>query len=335
MIQSEDISFVIQGPILFDKNNSKNLTSLISENIRYYYPKSEIILSTWEQSKVDDIIYDKLVINKDPGTIKMTLNGEIRNNNTNRMILSTLNGIKAASRKYIFRLRSDLLITNNNILNLDASLLNNTSKSVFNKKIIILPIVIRFTHGPILFSYTDWSYFALKEDLFSLYDIPLMDENNLTTINGIPTWENNVVSEQYLVKTFFQKFHQYDLLEQFKHMYQYTFELEELSNNILINNFLIREASYFSGLKSLKHKKSNYLTRSLELNSMMYEEDLFFLNKNNRKNTSPLFIYYYTKKILHFFYNLFRRLLAYTKIRILRRIFYKFTGSYKRRTSKS
>lgn len=316
MISSEDISFVVQGPVLWDRTNSINLTEMVCESIRLYYPDSEIILSTWVGTLTENIKFDKVIFNEDPGFIDMTLDGVARKNNTNRMIVSTYNGLIAASKKYVFRIRSDLIITNNRLLNLNNELITNSKYSVFYNKIIILPSVKKYTNGRILFSLSDWAYFGLKHDLICFYNLPLMDENDLIKYDGTASWENNLVAEQYLIKTYFQQFEHYSLLKQFHRMYDYSRELSNLSNHILKNNFLILNSNQFSGLKSLKYENPNYLSKPLALINMIYYEDLIYLFINLRTFFDIRFYLYCLKKIKQFFYAHIRNLIRFSKYRI-------------------
>ncbi|TXJ44182.1 hypothetical protein EPJ70_08075 [Brachyspira aalborgi] len=59
IIDTKDISVVVQGAI------DKGYTPLCLKSIRKYLPESEIILSTWEGSDVENLDYDVLVLNKD------------------------------------------------------------------------------------------------------------------------------------------------------------------------------------------------------------------------------------------------------------------------------
>ena len=61
MIDSKDISVVIQGAI--DPIETKKCIS----SIKQYLPGAEIILSTWENSNLEGLEYDHLVLSKDPG----------------------------------------------------------------------------------------------------------------------------------------------------------------------------------------------------------------------------------------------------------------------------
>lgn len=59
VIDTKDISVVVQGAI------DKGYTPLCLKSIRKYLSESEIILSTWEESDVENLGYDVLVLNKD------------------------------------------------------------------------------------------------------------------------------------------------------------------------------------------------------------------------------------------------------------------------------
>ena len=59
-IDTKDISVVVQGAI------DKGYTPLCLKSIIKYLPESEIILSTWEGSEVDNLDYDVLILSEDP-----------------------------------------------------------------------------------------------------------------------------------------------------------------------------------------------------------------------------------------------------------------------------
>ena len=65
----KNISVVVQGPILPFQ------TAICLKSIRKFLPKAEIILSTWEGSNINDLDYDVLVLNKDPGAEIFTVTG--------------------------------------------------------------------------------------------------------------------------------------------------------------------------------------------------------------------------------------------------------------------
>lgn len=55
VVSKHDISVVVQGAI------DPHLTPMCLQSIRKHLPGAEIILSTWQNSRVDGLNYDKLV----------------------------------------------------------------------------------------------------------------------------------------------------------------------------------------------------------------------------------------------------------------------------------
>ena len=111
MIDSKDISVIVQGPI------NKKETPKCLKSIRKFLPEAEIILSTWQGTDISNLDYDILVLCEDPGT---TLIEEFTHkktyNNMNRQLVSTKEGLKKATRKYAMKLRSDLIFTSDRFL---------------------------------------------------------------------------------------------------------------------------------------------------------------------------------------------------------------------------
>ena len=62
MIKSDEISVVVQGAI-----NNK-YTPICLASIRKIFPYATIILSTWKNSKTENLDYDVLIENEDPGS---------------------------------------------------------------------------------------------------------------------------------------------------------------------------------------------------------------------------------------------------------------------------
>ena len=108
-INTEDISVVVQGAV--DKEN----TPLCLKSIRKYLPGSEIILSTWKGTNIESLDYDKVMLNSDPGGYKDRYVHTFTNN-TLRQLVSTKNGLRRATRKYIIKMRSDLILRSNSFL---------------------------------------------------------------------------------------------------------------------------------------------------------------------------------------------------------------------------
>ena len=106
------------------------------KSIRKKLPRAEIVLSTWEETDVSGLDYDVLVLNKDPGAYVFTSDG--KKQNQNRQILSTKNGIKKTSRKYVLKIRSDMKIMGTRFLSyFDKYNCFEDKYRIFEKRILI------------------------------------------------------------------------------------------------------------------------------------------------------------------------------------------------------
>ena len=131
-INSKDISVVVQGPI------HKRRTKKCLQSIRKNLPNAEIILSTWEDSNVDGLDYDILILNKDVGgVLQSKFKSKKQFCNLNRMILSTNEGIKKVDRQYVLKLRTDAYINNTNFLNMFGTFPKRCDKyKLFDERIL-------------------------------------------------------------------------------------------------------------------------------------------------------------------------------------------------------
>ena len=116
MIDSKEISVVIQGPVHGTEHDPPDMqwTKLAADSIRHHLPKAEIILSTWQEVDSKFITYDKLIVNTEPPPIK-NLPSDV-NPNLNRLICTTANGIKASTREYVLKIRSDMSLAGTSFL---------------------------------------------------------------------------------------------------------------------------------------------------------------------------------------------------------------------------
>ena len=189
-IITKDISVVVQGAV----DKKKTLKCL--KSLRKKLPDAEIILSTWIGSDVTIFkgLYDILVFNDDPGSYNMS---EVtwKTNNVNRQIVSTINGVKKATRKYVLKLRTDLVINNTDFLKHYNEIMKNPLKrekpySVFKNRVMIDTYFTRnseynsCTQCGLCFHPSDLWLFGLKDDIENLFDIPLQNEF-IVNLNGI------------------------------------------------------------------------------------------------------------------------------------------------------
>lgn len=235
-IKTNEISVVIQGNI----GNKKELKENI-KRIRKILPDSQIVLSTWESCDTQNIDYDELVLNKDPGSndIKPT---SLKANNCNRQITSTLNGIKKATRKYVLKLRTDCRLENANFLKYANSKTLNSLKrvneySVFQKRILTDSCFTRDSEQAQLnlcFHPSDIWLFGLKTDLEDLFDIPLQQKFIATNCDGV--YHSYRFPEQYIWTSCLEKHGWYIFMETGWYNNPHT---NEYSLKSIINNYFV------------------------------------------------------------------------------------------------
>ena len=177
-INTKDISVVVQGAI-HPKYTQKCLRS-----IRKYLPGATIILSTWEGSNDEGLDYDKLLLNKDPGTsgyrenVYKNKSGTKTPNNVNRQIVSTLQGLKEVKTKYAMKIRTDFYLKGNKFLKYFFTLQDydkNYELKLFDKKIIAY-LTMPKNSAQLPYYISDHSFFGQTDDLLKLWDIPLQTE---------------------------------------------------------------------------------------------------------------------------------------------------------------
>lgn len=263
-INPEEISVVIQGPIYGTPADpyEKRFTQRSCESIRKTLPGAEIILSTWENSVVDGLDYDRLIINQDPGFNYMTLDGIVRPNNTNRMILSSVNGIKAATKKYCIKMRSDMVILKDDLLELFGVYTNYAEGRAVNERIVTLSATHPVRGAHCAFAVNDWFSLGLKEDLQRVWDVPLQADSDFIKRKDqeYPSWEDNVVAEQYVWTTFLKKTDYYQDKIKLSSMKDLSYNAIGIFEQSIAENLVITTADILK-VNSLKLPNRNYVRR--------------------------------------------------------------------------
>ena len=186
MIDTSDISVIIQGPIdwSIDPVTQDGMTLALTRSIRDLMPGAEIILSTWSGQDLSAMDCDIVCLSVDPGT-QGALPG-FTPNNVNRQILSTLSGLKKASRPYCLKIRSDMVLESVDYLKHFEFFSEGFRRVMPDERLFLSPILtnnlssrktsavtVRLPDHPLLFHVSDHVQFGQKEDLLKLWDIPL------------------------------------------------------------------------------------------------------------------------------------------------------------------
>jgi hypothetical protein len=171
-----DVSVVIQGPYHPEQ------TPQCLESVARVLPGAEIILSVWRDAPPPDgVKAHKVVLNEDPGMIDLTgvLSPEVErrtnivNANVNRQIVSTRNGLAAATRPYALKLRTDMALEHAGFLEYAAAFRDApTPDGVFSERIVATNA--RSPRRAFAFFIQDFCSFGRLEDMRIYWNPPLV-----------------------------------------------------------------------------------------------------------------------------------------------------------------
>ncbi|MDD4519392.1 MAG: WavE lipopolysaccharide synthesis family protein [Alphaproteobacteria bacterium] len=247
MIALKDISVVVQGDI------NKELTHKCLRNIRKHLPEAELILSTWENSDIKGLEYNKIIFNKDVGCFLYSDKQNEKTNNVNRQIVSTLSGLKEASRPYILKIRTDFILTGKSFLKFfDKFPKVDENYCIFNHKILDLCYFARNPRDKKVsypFHPSDIALFGLSEDILNLYDIPLMPQEEEFYWEYKGNKFNRYVPEQYIfIHCLWKNGHNIN----FKHQRDNRNKIIELTERYFASNFVFIDFRQFNILPPKK-----------------------------------------------------------------------------------
>lgn len=231
-INTQDISIVVQGPIVKNKDYYSNgWTNEALKRLRTHFPDAEIILSTWKGADVEGLTFDVLVENDDPGQTYYNLN---------RQIVSAKNGLDRVTRKYAMKWRTDTILKSNRFIEYFYRFpVKDKSYSVFKER-VILPTARdpRFSLTP--FAYSDYYHFGLSEDIKAIWSIPLAPKEWMTWFANRDrptlTYEDaRYTPEQYIWITFLKQ----RLNIECEHSYDWDKRKIEQHEKIAASNFIL------------------------------------------------------------------------------------------------
>lgn len=179
-INSEQVSFVVQGPVL--EQNGANLTVSAIKSIKKNFPGAKIVLSTWIGANHHGIPFDSLVESPDPGSYLLQGGSTAKDNNLNRQIVSSRNGLAVVTTPYAVKTRSDVEFKNSRLLDYLAFASTSRPKKLplFKRKVVVLD---RLTIDPrkemrLQMHPCDWISAGLTEDVKLLWARNLMSEKD-------------------------------------------------------------------------------------------------------------------------------------------------------------
>jgi hypothetical protein len=272
-LSAADLSFVVQGPVIPITAGAQHAysTKQVLASIRKYFPESQIVLSTWQGANTGGLDYDLLVLNDDPGPL--TIND--KDYNVNRLIKSTVNGLKNCLNDYVVKTRTDIAFTSNELLAETAGMVPVKGRyKLFQHKVLSTNFYVRDPlKSNILFHPSDILLIGKKDDLLLFFDHELATFNDFN-IGGDESFYNKVVNEQYLllktiqaicsINVAFNKYWEYKGIKNLVRSEQFIFRnfhlktngqlgvefSEKLSSALSHQNYSERALKWFPVLKS-------------------------------------------------------------------------------------
>jgi hypothetical protein len=176
-VDSANISVVIQGPLHRNLTPGRSIFSCIA-SIRKHLPNAEIVVSTWDHQDLSQITADQIIVSDDSGCFLDDSGNQI---NTNRMLSSTLAGIKAATRPYVMKLRADHNLTSAALAVIGVpEPIDSSEPRLFDTPITLTTLYIRDPgQVPMLFHVSDLVQFGTREAMMTLWDQPLLERRDV------------------------------------------------------------------------------------------------------------------------------------------------------------
>ncbi|WP_081687029.1 WavE lipopolysaccharide synthesis family protein [Chitinilyticum litopenaei] len=257
----EDITFIVQGSISRPPHHS---TLDCISSIRKHFPGAEIIISTWEGESLDKLDADHILLLDDPGVVG-------QQNNVNRLLIGVREGIKAATRNYICKIRSDIIFTSANLIKYYTQEWPQRQPDwiAFSERIIIPSFFTRKAtpYSPYPFHPSDWAAFGEKNDIAVLFSQEKAEYTDIHSMfypsvlyQELGTWQMSVTPEQYILRgllssTFGAK--------KDVSIFPLSVSNIENSNRFIAANFIVLDTEEQFGISNRKYPKSDINPRSI------------------------------------------------------------------------
>lgn len=247
-VDPRDVGVVIQGAM------TDAVPGLVAA-IRRHLPGASVLLSTWQGAATSGLAVDEVLHNVDPGALPCHVlsGGRAPDINCNRMVRSTLAGLRALDRPLAVKLRTDCRLDHAGVLSCLAELPPAVGDlAIFERKVGISSVYTRHPgKSPTgLFHPADTVQFGLTADLVELWDVPLMTETDAgwfldpAVAHPLADTSPRFYNEQHVFLAALRRRHPVDV-ESRVHR---SSELEAMSNRALCQNFVVVEP-WASGLR--------------------------------------------------------------------------------------
>ena len=161
-----------------DAPPEQRLTLRCLESVRRHLPGAEVVFSTWPDADVTGLPVDQLVRSEDPGAQPYT-HSSMQPPTLwpgNRVIVSSVAGLRAATRPYAMKMRSDLLLTDARFLGLWGRYPRRAAEWRATRERVLSPsFFAAHPHSTRRYPFhvSDWWMFGRHDDLLDIWDVPL------------------------------------------------------------------------------------------------------------------------------------------------------------------
>ncbi|WP_076589025.1 WavE lipopolysaccharide synthesis family protein [Vibrio ostreicida] len=234
----EDITFVIQGPIM------PSVTQRSIDTIRNTFPKSHVIVSTWEGADTSQLTADETILSQDPGSTVFVYSKKDQAIpvNINRQIVSTLAGLLKVKTKYAVKLRADNVLHKTTVIDLFEQYQDRETQYAFlNHRLICSNYFAKeYERGlKVPYFYSDFFQFGETEDLITVWRQPHYEDYSFNTAlagkKQHADYPNDSVNvEQKIWSHFANQFLPARLTDEHASKYD-----RENSHKVMINNLVI------------------------------------------------------------------------------------------------
>ena len=260
-ITDNQISIIIQGKVETANDlNGKPITQSVIDSCRENFPAAEIILSTWSKDNFYLKNYDKIVLSEDPGDPTPAC---YKAANTGRQIVSSREGLLAATREFAIKTRTDLVFTHDKIFDYFYKYPIRDEEYLITENRVIVSNISSYKPNKRIrmpFHFCDFIFAGKRSDILSIFKAPIpsekdylwfMNEKRPQELIYFPNWVSRFSPESWLIINLVKQKFEVNIDNSF--MNKNHEELMSLSNNVLISNFIILNKKQL-GVNSLKNK---------------------------------------------------------------------------------
>lgn len=162
--------------ILFQGNFDYKILNQYIKKCKKILPNAEIVISTWKGQKCGDLIGCDVIVENEPIINRYFDKEDGYECNLERMLLTTTEGIKACTKKYVLKLRTDLDLCNKKFIKYFNKYNIITNNSFFLERVLLVNVgcikllTMQALPTPCI-HLSDWVHFGTKIDLLKIWDI--------------------------------------------------------------------------------------------------------------------------------------------------------------------